>query len=719
MMKTNRLINESSLYLRQHAHNPVDWYPWGDEVLERARREKRLIFLSIGYSSCHWCHVMERESFEDPETARLLNTHFINIKVDREERPDVDAVYMEALQMMTGRGGWPLNIWLTPEQVPIFAGTYFPPQDYHGRPSFTTVIRRLADAFRQYPEKVQQQAAEMRKALNSDIYDRLKPAALSGLQLDRAFQAHAQNYDPIHGGFSEAPKFPMAMSIGFLLRYGHKPGKPESAPDPAPTRTRSDTSASPPSPSDPATSEAHQMALHSLEKMICGGIYDQAGGGFHRYSTDGEWLVPHFEKMLYDNALLIPVMAEAAQLTGTPLFRDAVEETIGFLNREMRHQNGAYYTALDADTDGVEGKFYTFSFRELEELLEPDLFRLAADRFGLTPGGNWEGVNILHRAAGIGELAADRGSSTESIHRKLEKIKEAIRNYRNKRTRPGLDDKIITSWNALMLIALCHSSRSLGRSDDDAVRLGDFLTRHALSGDTLYRIIDNHGTAKQPGFLDDYALLTDGFTRLFEITGDPARLELAVQLTERMLDLFFDRDKNAFRYSARGQAPLVSETRDVFDNAMPGGNSAAIAALYRAGHLAGRPEWIRTAVTAMEPLSEIAAEHATAFGYLLQTMHRHIHPGNEIVIVCPPESTPETDPVAKKMAAIWREYYDPSSYLVTIAGNTSFKGTAFEALYGDKQARNGQTTAYICRDFECRAPVHSPEMFREKIVSSR
>ena len=689
--QANRLIHESSPYLQQHARNPVDWYPWGDEALARARDENRMIFLSIGYSSCHWCHVMERESFEDPHTARLLNKHFVNIKVDREERPDVDAVYMEALQMMTGQGGWPLNVWLTPDQTPIFAGTYFPPQDYHGRPGFSTVIRRLVEVFNNNPDKVTEQAAEMRKALNNDLYDRLSPSGITTEQLNRAYNAYAESYDEEFGGFSDAPKFPMPMGIEYLLRYSHQPG----------------------------SQSARTMAANSLEKMICGGIYDQVGGGFHRYSTDRRWLVPHFEKMLYDNALLIPAMASAAQITGKPLFREAVTETITFLNREMRHPGGAYYSALDADTDGVEGKYYTFTYDELHDLLDPDTFSLTADRFGVEPGGNWEGATILNRVTSIETLAKRFGTESEQIRRKLESAKSQLLEHRNKRTRPGLDDKIITSWNGLMLIALCQATRVLGHPPDDAIALGNFLADYALQGDTLYRIVDRECNAKQPGFLDDYALLADGFSHLFEITGDPRRLNDAIHLAELMLHYFHDEKKAAFHYTARNQSPLVSETRDIFDNAQPGGSTAAITALFRIGHLAGRPGWIRTAISAMEPLSELAASHAPAFGYLLQTMHRHCYPGNEIVIVSKPDSDPADDTVAREMIAIWRENFDPSSYLVLISGNESFAGSGFESLYGDKTARNGQTTAYICRDFQCKAPVQSADAFRKKMAESR
>ena len=696
--KPNRLVHETSPYLQQHARNPVDWYPWGEEALEKARKENRMIFLSIGYSSCHWCHVMERESFEDTHVANLLNKHFVNIKVDREERPDVDAVYMEALQMMTGQGGWPLNVWLTPDQVPVFAGTYFPPEDAHGRPGFPTVIRRLAEVYRNNPDKVKEQADEMRNALANDIYDHLSAAKITNETLEKAYHGFTEAYDEEHGGFSGAPKFPMAMGIGFLLRYGHRPG----------------------------SEQAHKMALTSLEMMISGGIYDQVGGGFHRYSTDEKWMVPHFEKMLYDNALLLPVLAGAARLGDYDLFSATAEETIAFLNREMRHPDGAYYSALDADTEGEEGKFYTFTSEELREQLDDELYQLMAEHYGVRPEGNREGVNILYRAVPLDEIARRRQTDVATLRQKRDKARSALLEYRNRRTRPGLDDKIITSWNALMLIGLCRCSQWLGRDPADAIRLGTFLAEHTLKDNTLYRIVDRDGNIKQPGFLDDYALLADGFSHLFEVTGEAEWLSLSVRLAEQMLEQFYDEEKAAFRYSARNRDALITDTRDVFDNAVPGGSTAAITALHRLGHLAGRPDWTRTAITAMESLSEPASTHAPAFGYLLQTMHQHLHPGKEIVIVSP--STPAGDPVVKEMVGLWQKNFDPGSCLVIFDGRMRSTGrippddplarTGYTSLYEDKQVRNGKTTAYICREFHCRAPVHTAEAFHEEITAS-
>ncbi len=711
--KANRLIYETSPYLQQHARNPVDWYPWGKEALERARTKSRMIFLSIGYSSCHWCHVMERESFEDPYIARLLNKHFVNIKVDREERPDIDAVYMEALQMMTGQGGWPLNIWLTPDQIPVFAGTYFPPQDAHGRPGFASVITRLAEIYRSHPDKIEQQTKEMRKALSNDIYDHLDSGSVTPELLDRAFKGYADIFDEKDGGFSAAPKFPTAMSIGFLLRYSHRPG----------------------------SDQARHMVLFSLEKMISGGIYDQVGGGFHRYSTDEKWLVPHFEKMLYDNALLLPVLAEAAQITGRDLFARTVDETITFLNREMRHPGGAYYSALDADTEGVEGKFYTFTRDEVADILEKDDFDLLTAHYGIESGGNWEGVTVLHRAVPLKKLAKRYGSDEQQLQTRLDAARHKLLIHRDHRVRPGLDDKVITSWNALMLIALCRCSRLLDRDAGDAVSLGRFLSEHAVQGDALFRIIDRDGNAKEHGFLDDYALLSDGFSRLFELTGDMHWLKISVKLVQLMIDRFYDDTKSAFRYTSKQDEQLVAQTRDIFDNAQPGGSTAAIAALQRVGHLAGIPEWTRLAASSMEPLTELASTHPAAFGYLLQDMHQQLYPGKEIVIASGQVGAgmgagldAVADKMTRRMLDVWKKRYDPSSFVITLNAenrkeidDSSLYGSKnasdipksyigqIAQLYGSKTAIDGMTTAYICQNFQCSNPVQSIGDFKREI----
>ena len=450
---------------------------------------------------------------------------------------------------------------------------------------------------------------------------------------------------------------------------------------------------------------------------------------------------PHFEKMLYDNALLLPVLAEAAQISGRELFVRTVDETISFLNREMKHPEGAYYSALDADTEGVEGKFYTFTHDEVADILEKDDFNLVSAHYGVKPGGNWEGVTVLHRAVPLDDLAKQLGIDEQKLQTRLVAARKKLLEYRNRRVRPGLDDKIITSWNALMLIALCRCSRLLDRDIADAVNLGRFLSEHAIQEDTLYRIIDRDGNAKQHGFLDDYALLSDGFSRLFELTGDVHWLKIAVKLAQLMIDRFYDEAKSAFHYTSKQDKQLVAQTRDIFDNALPGGSTAAITALQRVGHLAGIPEWIRPAASSMEPLTEPASSHPAAFGYLLQAMHQHLHPGKEIVIVSDhartgtgTDSGAQADKMTRQMLDVWKKRYDPSSFVITLhdenrkkMDDSSISGSKdvsdiknnpiypLTQLYADKKAIGGKTTAYICRNFRCSNPVQSIDDFKKEI----
>ncbi|MEX1121452.1 MAG: thioredoxin domain-containing protein, partial [Balneolales bacterium] len=534
--KPNKLISETSPYLLQHAYNPVEWYPWGDEALNRARDENKLIFLSIGYSSCHWCHVMEHESFEDANTAKLMNENFINIKVDREERPDLDSVYMEAVQMMTGQGGWPLNVWLTPDQIPVFGGTYFPPHSMHGRPDFRTILERLADMYEKDPASVKQQAGKMAEALQQDLYSRISPGTVNRQLLEDAFTSYKNSYEPRHGGFSDAPKFPAAMGIEFLLRYHHFSGD----------------------------KEAKQMALHSLDQMIMGGIYDQIGGGFHRYSTDAEWLAPHFEKMLYDNALLLSALCDAWQITNKQLYKDTIYETFGWLTREMTSAEGGFYSALDADTEGAEGKFYVWREEEITALLNGQDFDFFKTVYSVSPKGNWEDKTILNRSKSLEEHAGDFTINSDSLKRSLDRSKQILLEERDKRTRPGLDDKIITSWNAMMIKSLCKCYKVFGDEafKKTAVQNAEMLIGKLLQGDVLNRTYKD-GIAKQHGFLDDYALFSEALSYVFEITGDESYLNKARSLTTRLQESFYDTKHEAFYYTSENHEKLIVSSRDV------------------------------------------------------------------------------------------------------------------------------------------------------------
>ena len=652
----NNLIHESSPYLLQHAHNPVNWYPWGDEAIGRARDEKKLIFLSIGYSSCHWCHVMERESFEDEKTAHFLNEHYIAIKVDREERPDIDAVYMEAVQIMGQQGGWPLNVWLTPELDPVFGGTYFPKTTMHGRPSFMDVLQRLIQVFDPENPEIKDRIGRIRAALGQDLYTHIEKSLLSDEIFQQAAGVLKNNYDPVDGGFSPAPKFPMAMCIEFLIRLGAA----------SPDRARTD------------------MALNSLRKMICGGIYDQIGGGFHRYSTDTRWLVPHFEKMLYDQALLLSALVDAALTNDDPLFAETIAGTISFLRREMMDETGAFYSALDADTEGVEGRFYVWDWSELEKLLDPAELGFVRDFLGASETGNWEGVNILTGTPHA--IPAEMRETSEIVRKKL-------LDERDKRVRPGLDDKVITSWNAMLLKSLCKAARAFNNGEwrQDALQLARFLTREMITADGLMRIWKN-GRVSQPGFLDDHALLAESLTCAFELTGDESLLAHASGLCNILIGSFYDTGSKGFYYTASGQDELPVRTRNIFDNAEPSGTSAAISALWRTGMLTGETRFTTIAAEAAGQLANIASKHASAFGYLLNTAITMHHHSREIVISGPP---------SEEIRDALSGTYLPFSLIVE---GPSFENSPLPTLKGKKPLEN-RTAIYICQNFTCQQPT--------------
>ena len=602
--EANRLIHETSPYLQQHARNPVDWYPWGEEALERARTENRMIFLSIGYSSCHWCHVMERESFENPHIARLLNKHFVNIKVDREERPDVDAVYMEALQMMTGQGGWPLNIWLTPEQIPVFAGTYFPPQDAHGRPGFASVITRLAEIYRSHPDKIEEQTVEMRKALSNDIYDHLGSGSVTPELLDRAYQGYADMFDEEDGGFSAAPKFPAAMSIGFLLRYSHRPGSPQ----------------------------ALHMSLFSLEKMISGGIYDQIGGGFHRYSTDGKWLVPHFEKMLYDQALVAIAALEAYRASGDEEMADFARKIISYVLSEMRSPQGAFYAAEDADSEGHEGTFYIWRLEELKEILGKERGELIAAYFGVTGKGNFEnGTSILHRSKNDDEFAAERGICQSELQQAVEESRKLLFEARSRRERPFRDDKILTSWNGLMIAALAAGSRILEDPEylEAAENALSFINGNMVKPDGRLLRRYRDGEAAISAFLDDYAYLAWGCLELYRAGSNQKHLEEAERLVRLLLDEFLA-DSGYLHFSAGNEEPAdFGLEAEAYDGAMPSGWSAAVFSLLQLGQMLPDEDLAGEAEKLIKLQQDKLERYPTGFSYLLTALDYTLHVSEE------------------------------------------------------------------------------------------
>ena len=653
----NRLAQETSPYLLEHADNPVDWYPWGEEALTRARTEHKPILLSIGYSACHWCHVMARESFEDAQTAALINRDFVAIKVDREERPDLDQVYMRAVQGMTGSGGWPMTVFLLPDATPFFAGTYFPPTDRFGMPAFRRVLAAVADAFAERPEDVEATASQVRAFLQRPSVP-LAVGELTLALLDEAAAGLAREFDAGHGGFGGAPKFPQPMIIEVLLRHQARTGQPAVL----------------------------EMALQTLRAMAAGGIYDQLGGAFHRYSVDERWLVPHFEKMLYDNALLARAYLDAWQVTHDPTFARVAEETLAFVLREMTSPEGGFYSSLDADSEGEEGRFYLWTPQELEDVLGIDEGRELGSAFDVTATGNFEGRNILHpvAAGAIDRLAAAR---------------DRMMAARAQRARPHRDEKVIAGWNGLMLRAVGDAGRVLDRPD--LVRAAEVNARFLLSHmrvDGRMRRSYKDGRAPLAGYLEDQAAVADGLLSVYEATFDPQWLEDVRSLVNELLTAFWDEGAGTFFDTAKDQEQLVVRPQDVTDNAIPSGTALAVDVLLRAGMLLGEPSWTAIAQATLERLAPTAAKAPLAFGHLLEALDFHLGRKVELAVIGEPGAA-QTD----RFLDVVRGRFLPNRLLAVGAADEGLP------LLADRQALGGEVTAYLCEHFVCQAPTADPD----------
>ena len=671
----NRLASETSPYLLQHAHNPVDWYPWGDEALDRARREDKPILLSIGYAACHWCHVMERESFEDDATARVMNEHFINIKVDREERPDLDGIYMSAVQAMTGHGGWPMTMFLTPDGVPFFGGTYFPPEDRMGMPSFRRVLVGVADAYRTRREEVLRSGEQLKSIYVAAATAPRSTGPLSPALLERAWRSIAQRYDARQGGFEGAPKFPQAMALDFSLRYWRRT----------------------------AESHALEIATHSFRRMARGGIYDQIGGGFHRYAVDAVWLVPHFEKMLYDNALLSRLGVHLWQATRDDETRRVTEETIDWAIREMLAPEGGFYSSLDADSEGEEGKFYVWSATELQQVVSDDA-GLVSKFWGVTTGGNFEGHNILHVPNEPSAVAAREGIGLSQLDEAISRARTKLYDHRAKRVWPARDEKVLASWNGLMLRALADGARVLGRDDWRAValRTGEFLAREMVRVDKVVRSWKD-GRAHIAGFLEDHAAVALAFVSLYELTLDPAWLTKARALGESMVASFWDEGANIFFDTAHDHQRLITRPREVTDNATPAGTSLAVELLLRLAELFRDTHMRRRATWVLETLAAPLSQHGAAFGYLLGAADLAIHGATEVAIV----GDPARDDFRALTAEVARQYLPA---LVLAGGPPADRAEV--ALLEDRVTKEGRATGYVCRQYLCAEPTSDPERLR-------
>ena len=706
---TNRLIHETSPYLRQHAHNPVDWYPWGEEALARARAEDKPIFLSIGYSACHWCHVMAHESFEDEQTAKLMNELFINIKVDREERPDLDGIYMQAVQAMTGQGGWPMSVWLLPDGSPYYGGTYFPPVERYGMPSFRRVLVAAGDAYRTRRGQVEESAGRMRAALQRSSLLGPAEGSLDALIADQAAQELARHYDAVNGGFGGAPKFPQPMNLSFLLRYQWRKGLDTAAYSTGGGEGLGTAAYSTGGATGGGGGEVLAMVTQTLRKMARGGMYDQLGGGFHRYSVDDHWHTPHFEKMLYDNAQLARLYVEAWQVMGDAELRRVAEETLDYVAREMTDPSGAFYSSQDADSEGEEGKFFLWDLRELEALLGADSWPVAK-YYDVTARGNFEGRNILHVPRDLVDAAAKAEVTPEFMAEALARSKPILFAARERRIKPGRDDKALAEWNGMMLRTFAYAAGALGREDYRRVAEAnaEFLLRELRTDDgRLLRswapasLTGGPAQAKLNAYLEDYANLVDGLVELYQLTCDLRWLQAARDLADAMIEQFWDQRQGGFYQTSHDHEALVARPKDFVDNATPSGNSVATDVLLRLHALTGEERYHTLAETILLVLREGMARQPLAFGHLLCALERAISRPQEIVVI--------GDLAGAGAQALWvevRRHFLPNSVLAGAVSDVAARNAAAAVpLLADRVQVRGLPTAYVCENFACQMPV--------------
>ena len=670
----NNLINETSPYLLQHAHNPVNWYPWDEEALTISKTEDKPILLSIGYSACHWCHVMERESFENPDIAALMNEHFVNIKVDREERPDLDAVYMEAVQMLTGSGGWPMTVFLTPEGKPFYGGTYFPPVDQSGMPGFPRLLTSVSQAYHNNKSEIERVTSQLTEQMgrNGSMSAGVTPLTIDILH--QAYNALAGNFDYQNGGFGNAPKFPQPMTPEFLLHYHSHNYNPR----------------------------ALEMVEFTLEKMAYGGMYDQVGGGFHRYSTDSYWLVPHFEKMLYDNALIAKLYVHAYQITKKPLYKRIAEETIDYVLREMTSPLGGFYSAQDADSEGVEGKFFVWSRVEIIEALGEHAGDIFSRFYNVSDRGNFEGQNILNMSKSEEEFATDNAIDLDELATILNKGKSALLEIREKRIHPLLDDKVLASWNGLMIKTLSEAGSALNREDyiEAARKCAEFILTELRDGDRLLRTYRN-GTAKLLGYLEDYSFIADGLIALYENTFEDYWLKNAIAMSDNMINLFWDETLGGFYDTGHDHETLVVRPRDIFDNAQPCGGSIASDVMIRLAVITDNDDYLQKGVTPLRGLHQLMARAPSGTAHWLSVLDFHIHTPKEIAII-----GDKTDQATTELKEIVFHTYLPNKIVVGRHGSDT--GISSPLLDG-KEKQNDKPTVYVCENYTCLNPTNDPQ----------
>jgi len=686
---TNRLARETSPYLLQHAYNPVDWYPWGEEAFAKAKAENKPILLSVGYSACHWCHVMEHESFENEQIAALMNEIFVNIKVDREERPDVDEIYMHAVQMLTGRGGWPMTVFLTPEGKPFYGGTYFPPVDRHNLPGFPRILAAVAQAYKEKPQEVAHATSQILSNLEKMTHRESSSRPLRVETLENAAAGLAQHVDHTHGGLGGAPKFPNSMVFALFLRQHH------------------------------ATGNAHyrQMTTHTLRKMAEGGVYDHLGGGFHRYSVDERWLVPHFEKMLYDNALLTRLYLETYQATEEPFFRQVAEEVLAYVAREMLHPGGGFYSTQDADSEGQEGKFFVWSHDEVMDILGDDAGEIFCRYYDVTDVGNFEHRNILHPTLTLPQLAKLFRRDEQEVTRLIVDAKQKLFTMRDSRVKPGRDDKILTSWNGLMLSAFAEGYRVLGnpRYLEIARQTATFLLSHLYRDGHLLRSYKD-GQAKFNAYLDDYAFFAAALIDLYEATFERTHLDRAVELTEVLLMRFWDEHEGGFFFTSTDHEALISRSKSAFDGSIPSGNSVAVGNLLRLSYLTENQNYLSKAEQVLRLFYDAMEQNPFGFSNMLCALDFYLQRPKEIVLLGDKDA-----PATREMLARIHGLFVPNKTILCIDPRNAGEPVGVQmpsllAATGKTQV-DGKLTVYVCHNFTCSLPVTEWGALKELLIS--
>ena len=689
--RANRLFGESSPYLLQHAHNPVEWYPWGEESLQKAKSENRPIFLSIGYSACHWCHVMAHESFEDEEIAKIMNENFINIKVDREERPDIDDIYQRVSQLAIGTGGWPLSVFLTPDQKPFYVGTYFPKYGRYGMPGFGTILGQLAEAYKTKRQEIDSATVEFLQALEHSAKDVQQPR---GVILDRSILDEAavgllHMSDPVYGGFGQAPKFPNPSNLLFLLRCYDISG----------------------------INRYKDFVMFTADKMAAGGIHDQIGGGFARYSTDQKWLVPHFEKMLYDNALLVQVYAELYQISGDEKYLEVVEKTLEYVRREMMSPENGFYSAQDADSEGEEGKFYVWSKQEIfNSLGDETIASIFCEYYGVGQAGNFEGKNILNIRSSFADLSLKYSRPPEMLKRIINDASSRLFEIREKRVKPGRDDKILTAWNGLMISGFAKGFRVTNNKHylEIAKNTIEFIeSRVTRDNGRLYRTFKD-GISKLNAYLDDYAFYVNALLDVFELDSNPIYLEKAIKYTDFMLQHFWDPVDCTLYFTSDDHEQLIVRTKSLYDLAVPSGNSVAASDLLRLYHLTQKNDYLEKAEQIMKAGATSSAENPFGFGQLLTAIYLYVKKPIEITV-----RTTDNIGEGQKMARWINKQFMPNAITAIIENQSQLSRLQeYPFFSGTNSARTSQTDyAVICRNFTCSVPIYSLSDFQEQIKS--